>query len=140
MFDEVQLAETFAESQSKSIRVRFKPQSYTPLPSDKYNLRLTDIIESCGAFDQPIYVFRFEVVDGQYRGSVINGLINKNVTGYGVKSKLWKWVLALSGIEIDAYDDFDLMKLVGKECRAVIKRMGHINNVSEILPKNVGKE
>jgi hypothetical protein len=136
MWEGTQLAPTFADSLLKSMRVRFKPQSYTPLPPGTYNVRLTDINEGWGAYCQAIYVFKFEVIDGQYASAVVNGLINKNATGHSLKCKLWKWVWALSGAEVDADDEFDLMILVGKECMAVIKRAGHINNIAELLPKN----
>jgi hypothetical protein len=140
MWDDLQIAETFADSLSKSLKVRFKEQSYTPLPPGKYVVRLSGITEAHGAYFQPIYVFRFEVMVGQYSGVMINGLINKNPTGHSLRCKLWKWVLAISGKEVDVDDEIDLITLVGKECEAVIKREGHINKISELLPKSEAEE
>ena len=101
-------------------------QRYQSLDNGTYRVRLIDISEGKGNFDQDVLVFGFEIVAPS---KPVGFKVNSWITSSGhSKSKLTQAVQALEG-EGGEVDLINLEPLIGKECEVEIRRDTHINKI-----------
>lgn len=105
---------------------RSNQQSFRSLENKTYRVRLTEINEGKGNFDQDIFIFGFEIVaPSQPVGFKINSWITMS---WHSQSKLIQAIYALMGDDYEI-DLLNLTPLIGKECEVEIRRDTHINKI-----------
>jgi len=109
--------------EKRTHRITFCETKYQPIVSGKYKVRLIDIKDNeIGQFEQPVLVFVYEIAEGKYAGCECHDLLNKSKDNeYGVRNKVGKTVVALTGKDLCLWEGCDLFELIGKECWAYIE-------------------
>jgi len=111
-----------------------------PIPEGLYKAYLKEIEEGTGEFGDYLR-FSFIVVDGKFKNSLKSAVASKklSVSKSGKVSKLYGFVKALMGKDIDAGETLDLEKLKGKSCQILVKNDREIDGVmfqkvAEVMP------
>ena len=101
--------------------LNFGPPVFKLVPEGEYKVKLVEVEISRGKFDNEIFVFQFEIVEGQYKRCFVNNWINKPKRYCYSNTKLAKWANVLKGVNHDIFDVCDLNDLKGKLAIAKIE-------------------
>lgn len=118
--------------------VKIKENTWVVVPADIYSAKLVKLEELDLEFGPSIKLI-FEIVDGDYAGEKVDGIASLPPTGISSKSKLYTWILALSGESLEELENFELDDLIGKHCRLNIvettnKKSDPVNKIEAVLP------
>lgn len=97
-----------------SSKVIIEKEKHRILSSGIYEARFITWNVLAGCNGQPIYELMFLILDGDYKGQLVKGIVNVNSNGK--HGKLWQLNRALTGMSCNAGEEFDIDNLKGKEC------------------------
>ena len=119
---------------SDESNILIAPPGYTLLPEGKYKVRLAEIDkDKRGLYENDIFVFHFDVIEGEYKDCAINAWLNKSRSAYRKNSKLVRFLCALEGKELDIFESVNLDELIGKKCIAVVTQTKGQRPTNKIL-------
>jgi hypothetical protein len=108
------------------------------VPPGQYRVRIINI-EQKATFNKPIFIFKFEIAEGDHHGKSLNGFVNGAYEVFSPNTKLYQWYQVASGeapeageaIEFGAFENkIFLVEVKDKESK---KTKLVFSNVVELL-------
>lgn len=109
------------------------------IPPGQYLAKVTEIVPTMFLNKRKTLEFRFEIVDGPYRGVRIRGFVNAHYESFTNFSKLGQWILKVLKEELPAGEElnlnifFDKILVVQVETKISRKTKHSFSNVVDIL-------
>ena len=119
------------DEDEERFKVTIAEEKYRVLPSAIYKAKLLIVSDGVGSKDQPVFIPRFQLLEGQFKDCELNGMINK--TSNGRRGKIWEMIRALTGKDLKASDQCNLEGLVGLECYINVEQKGAKNALREYI-------
>jgi len=110
----------------ESVKVRFAPRGFMPLPDDKYPAAVFNVHERVTKYGDSINII-FEITEGKYRGRQIGKYLKVGRAG----DALWQWIEVLTKTRCDDLNEHDLTSLIGKRCLIGVENK---NRIYDIFP------
>lgn len=120
------------------MKVKIRENGWTLVPADVYSAKV-EKIEELDLEYGPCAKFVFRITDGDYAGEMVDGLASLGKDGISPKSKLYTWILAITGQSLEEIEEFELDDLVGKPCRLNVTEKKkddgtEYNRIEAVLP------